>query len=128
MGLDSYLPLKKSGQSVLDQNLPYRFLHGQPLNPSVNLLIGQLMSDNLFYLKSLLNPFIYAWRLKKYREAFYKSFYRKKTGKYSGETKSATGTRSRRELVEESSFTSNAVSFPSSQSVITLLSFKELEK
>ena len=31
MGLDSYLPLKKSGQSVIDQNLPYRFLRGQPL-------------------------------------------------------------------------------------------------
>ena len=101
---------------------------GKTLNPSVNLLIGQLMSYNLFYLKSLLNPFVYAWRLKKYRDAFYKSVYRKKTGKYSGETKSATGTRSRGELVEVSSFTSNAVSFPSSQSVITLLSFKELEK
>ena len=94
----------------------------------LNLLIGQLMSDNLLYRKSLLNPFIYAWRLRKYREAFYKSVYRKKAGKYSGETKSATGTRSRRELVEVSSFTSNAVSFSSSQSVITLLSFKELEK
>ena len=32
MGQDSYLPLKKSGQSVIDQNLPYRFLRGQPLN------------------------------------------------------------------------------------------------
>ena len=31
MGLDSYLPLKKSGQSVIDRNLPYRFLRGQPL-------------------------------------------------------------------------------------------------
>ena len=31
MGQDSYLPLKKLGQSVIDQNLPYRFLHGQPL-------------------------------------------------------------------------------------------------
>ena len=31
MGQDSYLPLKKSGQSVIDQNLPYRFLRGQPL-------------------------------------------------------------------------------------------------
>ena len=31
MGYDSYLPLKKSGQSVIDQNLPYRFLRGQPL-------------------------------------------------------------------------------------------------
>ena len=31
MGLDSYLPLKKSGQSVIHRNLPYRFLRGQPL-------------------------------------------------------------------------------------------------
>ena len=29
MGLDSYLPLKKSGQSVIHRNLPYRFLRGQ---------------------------------------------------------------------------------------------------
>ena len=35
MGLDSYLPLKKSGQSVIDQNLPYRFLRGQPLKRAV---------------------------------------------------------------------------------------------
>ena len=32
MGYDSHLPLKKSGQSVIDRNLPYRFLRGQPLN------------------------------------------------------------------------------------------------
>ena len=31
MGQDSHLPLKKSGQSVIDRNLPYRFLRGQPL-------------------------------------------------------------------------------------------------
>ena len=31
MGYDSHLPLKKSGQSVIDRNLPYRFLRGQPL-------------------------------------------------------------------------------------------------
>ena len=34
MGLDSYLPLKKSGQSVIDRNLPNRFLRGQPLKNS----------------------------------------------------------------------------------------------
>ena len=32
MGQDNYLPLKKSGQSVIGQNLPYPFLRGQPLN------------------------------------------------------------------------------------------------
>ena len=31
MGSDSYLPLENSGQSVIDQYLPYRFLRGQPL-------------------------------------------------------------------------------------------------
>ena len=36
MGYDSHLPLKKSGQSVIDRNLPYRFLRGQPLNISDN--------------------------------------------------------------------------------------------
>ena len=101
---------------------------GGTFNPSVNLLIGQLMSDNLLYLKSLLNPFIYAWRLMKYREAFYKSFHRKKTGKYSGKRKSTTGTRGRHELAQVSSFTSNAVSVSPSESVITMLSFKDLEK
>ena len=53
------------------------------LAPSVSLLIGQLMSGNLLYLKSLLNPMVYARRLTKYRQAFYKSFRRKKNGKYS---------------------------------------------
>ena len=33
MGLDSYLPLKKSGQSVIDRNLPYGFLRGQLFKP-----------------------------------------------------------------------------------------------
>ena len=31
MGQDNYLPLEKSGQSVIDRNLPYRLLRGQPL-------------------------------------------------------------------------------------------------
>ena len=52
------------------------------LAPSVSLLIGQLMSGNLLYLKSLLNAIVYARRLTKYRQAFYKSFRRKKNGKY----------------------------------------------
>ena len=55
------------------------------LAPSVSLLIGQLMSGNLLYLKSLLNAIVYARRLTKYRQAFYKSFRRKKHGKYSKE-------------------------------------------
>ena len=37
MGQDSYLSLKKSRQSVIDQNLPYRFIRGHPLN----FVVGQ---------------------------------------------------------------------------------------
>ena len=37
MGKDSCLPLKKSGQSVVDRNLPYRFLRGQPLNDNIRV-------------------------------------------------------------------------------------------
>ena len=43
MGQDSSLPLKKSGQSVIDQDLPYRFLRGQPLK------LLTLTPSSLFY-------------------------------------------------------------------------------
>ena len=49
------------------------------LAPSVSLLIGQLMSGNLLYLKSLLNAIVYARRLTKYRQAFYNSSRRRET-------------------------------------------------
>ena len=49
MGQDSYLLLKKSGQSVIDQNLPYRFLRGEPLKYARNVFrhtpeVGKLLS------------------------------------------------------------------------------------
>ena len=57
MGQDSYLPLKKSGQSVIHRNLPYRFVRGQPLNrlnftnnyitPLVNRWQDTLLGHNL---------------------------------------------------------------------------------
>ena len=81
------------------------------LAPSVSLLIGQLMSGNLLYLKSLLNAIVYARRLTKYRQAFYKSFRRKKNGKYSKEiTRDGHATRRKYEVAELSSFSSTAVS------------------
>ena len=81
------------------------------LAPSVSLLIGQLMSGNLLYLKSLLNPMVYARRLTKYRQAFYKSFRRKKNGKYSKKRKrDGHATIRKCEVAELSSFTSTAVS------------------
>ena len=81
------------------------------LAPSVSLLIGQLMSGNLLYSKSLLNPMVYARRLTKYRQAFYKSFRRKKNGKYSKKRKrDGHATIRKYEVAELSSFTSTAVS------------------
>ena len=37
--------------------------------PSVKFYIGNLMVDNLLYLKVLLDPFVYAWRMPEYRQA-----------------------------------------------------------
>ena len=85
--------------------------------PSVKTLIANLMVDNLLYLKFLLDPFVYAWRMVKYREAFYKSIRRKATGRKSQKS-SNTG----RETQETD--VSNA---PSNGSVLTLLSFKSLQ-
>ena len=69
------------------------------------------MSGNLLYLKSLLNAMVYARRLTKYRQAFYKSFRRKKNGKYSKEiTRDGHATRRKYEVAELSSFSSTAVS------------------
>ena len=42
----------------------------KPLTPK--LLIVNLFIDNILYLKSMLDPFVYAWRLPKYREALMK--------------------------------------------------------
>ena len=39
----------------------------EPKSPKV--LIVNLMVDNLLYLKFLLDPFVYAWRIPKYRQA-----------------------------------------------------------
>ena len=82
--------------------------------PSAKNLIANLMVDNVLYLKFLLDPFVYAWRMVKYREAFYRSIRRKGTG-----TASHDSTRS----IQGMEFSSA----PSSGSVVTLLSFKSLE-
>ena len=46
MGQDSYLPLKKSGQSVIDQNLPYRFLRESLLTSSTFFSASQLFRQS----------------------------------------------------------------------------------
>ena len=84
---------------------------------SVKTLITSLMADNLLYLKFLLDPFVYAWRMVKYREVFYKSIRRLSTSRrsqhsaYIGKEIQGTG----------------VSSATASGSVLTLLSFKSLE-
>ena len=85
-------------------------------DPSVKTLIVNLMVDNLLYLKFLLDPFVYAWRMVKYREAFYKSIRRLSAGR-----KSQHGSTTGRGTQE-----TDASSAPANGSVLTLLSFKSL--
>ena len=84
---------------------------------SVKTLIASLMVDNLLYLKFLLDPFVYAWRMVKYREAFYRSICCLSTGRRSQDSAYA-----RREIQE-----TGVSSAPGNGSVLTLLSFKSLE-
>ena len=52
--------------------LAVEFWLGKPLTPK--MFIVNLMIDNMMYLKIMLDPFVYAWRLPKYREALKKTF------------------------------------------------------
>ena len=88
--------------------------------PSAKTLIANLMVDNALYLKFLLDPFVYAWRMVKYREAFYKSIQRQATSRKSQD---GTSTTSGRET-QQTEFSCT----PPSGSTVTLLSFKILEE
>ena len=88
--------------------------------PPVKVYIIQLMVDNLLYLKFLLDPFVYAWRMTKYRKAFYKSVCCQQTGKRSKGKPS--------NVLEMSSITTSVTNAPSAASVVSLLSFKELKE
>lgn len=48
-------------------DLPLLFQQ-QPNIPRV-LIVNLMVADNLLYLKFLLDPFVYAWRIPKYRQA-----------------------------------------------------------
>ncbi|XP_078342660.1 melanopsin-B-like [Oculina patagonica] len=83
------------------------------------VLIANLMTDNLHYLKFLLDPFVYAWRMPKYRESLSKIICRKNIAKkWRGserESKSTTGSR-----------VSELTTVELNKSEITLLSFKNI--
>ena len=89
------------------------------LNPSAqNVLIANLMIDNLHYLKFLLDPFVYAWRMSKYRESLSKVVCRRNSGKES----SRNGNERPTAVISLSEFTTTELS----KSTITLLSFKNV--
>ena len=50
-------------------------------------LIVNLKVDNLLYLEVLLDPFLYAWRMPKYRESLSKIIYRKNNGRESNRSR-----------------------------------------
>ena len=96
------------------------FFEDDSFVPSVKTLIANLMVDNMLYLKFLLDPFVYAWRLMKYREAFYKSFGRLGTG---GRSHGNRSTAAGREALQP-----ELPRAPSNGSMVTLLSFKSLQE
>ncbi|KAJ7353813.1 hypothetical protein OS493_032086 [Desmophyllum pertusum] len=51
-----------------------RLFMDNPDVPSAKTLIANLMVDNLLYLKFLLDPFVYAWRMPRYRNPSAKFF------------------------------------------------------
>ncbi|XP_078384862.1 melanopsin-B-like [Oculina patagonica] len=84
-----------------------------------NVLMANLMTDNLHYLKFLLDPFVYAWRMPKYRESLSKVVCRKSIGKESnrnGNKSMSTG------AISVSELTTTEMN----KSTITLLSFKNV--
>ena len=60
-----------------------RLLMEDDASSAQNVLIANLMIDNLHYLKFLLDPFVYAWRMPKYRESLSKVVCRRNIGKES---------------------------------------------
>ena len=101
------------------------FFEENTVVPSVKTLIANLMVDNLLYLKFLLDPFVYAWRLVKYRGAFYKCIRHQGTGKKSRDgTNTIAGRETQPVRQTQQLQFSNA---PASGSTVTLLSFKSLE-
>ena len=87
---------------------------------SVKILIASLIVDNLLYLKFLLDPFVYAWRVPKYRKSLSKVICRKNTGKKSTRNGNESKLSARKSLHDELS------TVELNKSMITLLSFKTI--
>jgi len=84
------------------------------------ILIANLMTDNLHYLKFLLHPFVYAWRLPKYQESLRIVICCKNTRKESNRNEN------KRKVAAGKGRDSELPTVELNKSVITLLSFKTM--
>ncbi|KAL9960820.1 hypothetical protein ACROYT_G034325 [Oculina patagonica] len=98
------------------------FIEDSKSLPSAKILIGNLMVDNVLYMKFLLDPFVYAWRMPKYRESLNKLICRRNIG---GES-SRNGNNNMLAVEEVRDGGLSTVEL--NKSAITLLSFKYIEE
>ena len=85
----------------------------------IRVLVVNLMTDNLLYLKFLFDPIVYAWRMSKYRKSLKSTVYRNKD-KGSSRSENETKLTDTRDQVGE------LASTELNKSTITLLSFKNV--
>mgnify|MGYP000665840152 CR=1 FL=1 len=85
----------------------------------IRVLVENLMTDNLLYLKFLFDPIVYAWRMSKYRKSLKSTVYRNKD-KESSRSENETKLTDTRDQVGE------LASTELNKSTITLLSFKNV--
>ena len=85
----------------------------------IRVLVVNLMTDNLLYLKFLFDPIVYAWRMSKYRKSLKSTVYRNKD-KESSRSENDTKLTDTRDQVGE------LASAELNKSTITLLSFKNV--
>ena len=87
-----------------------------------SILITNLMTDNLHYLKFLLDPIVYAWRMPKYRESLSKIICRKNDN--AAKESSRNGIKNNLAVVESND--NEVTTAELNKSAITLLSFKNM--
>ncbi|XP_058951354.2 cannabinoid receptor type 1B-like [Pocillopora verrucosa] len=85
----------------------------------IRVLVVNLMTDNLLYLKFLFDPIVYAWRMSKYRKSLKSTVYRNKDKESSRSENETKLTDTRGQVGELASAELN-------KSTITLLSFKNV--
>ena len=88
---------------------------------AIKVQIINLMTDNLLYLKFLFDPFVYAWRMPKYRSSLKRTVYRHKD---SHRESSRNGNDTK--ITDARSHSSELASGELNRSAITLLSFKNV--